>query len=70
MTSATYGAGNAYHSVEPEVTPYFARSFDFCEMFCTSLFVFFRLTIELSDLRLTVSDYPFGIFKRFITYML
>jgi hypothetical protein len=34
-------------------------------MFYISLFVFFLLTIVLSVLRYTDSDYPFGIFKLF-----
>ena len=33
-------------------------------MFCSSLFVLFA--IELSVLLLTASDYPFGIFRRFM----
>ena len=36
----------------------------FSVMFCGSLFVF--LAIVLSVLRFMASDYPFGIFKRFL----
>ena len=39
------------------------RSLVFCEIFCRSLFVLFLLTIVLSVLQFTVSDYPFDIFK-------
>ena len=40
-------------------------------MFCRSLFVLFLLAIMLSVLlRYTDSDYPFGIFKLFLRYIL
>ena len=42
-----------------------SRSLVFCVMFCRSLFVPFPLTIELSVLRFTASDYRFGIFNLF-----
>jgi hypothetical protein len=35
-------------------------------VYCKSLFVLFYLTIILSVLRLTVTEYPFGIFKLFL----
>jgi hypothetical protein len=35
-------------------------------MFCRSLFVLFLLVVLLSVLRITDSDYPFGIFKLFL----
>ena len=38
-------------------------------MLCGSLFVFILLTILLSVLRFTDSDYPFGIFKLFLCKM-
>ena len=38
----------------------------FCVMFCISLFVLFLLSIVLSVLRRTASDYPFDIFKLFL----
>jgi hypothetical protein len=42
----------------------FSRYFAFYVMFCRSLFVLFLLVILLYVLlRLTVSNYPFGIFK-------
>jgi hypothetical protein len=47
-----------------------ARSLVFYIMFGRSLFVllsFFLLTIVLSVLRFTVSEYPFGIFKHFLS---
>jgi hypothetical protein len=40
-----------------------ARSLVFCVMFCRSLFVLFVLAIVLCVLRVTTSNYPFGIFK-------
>jgi hypothetical protein len=42
------------------------RSLVFCVMFCRSLFVLFPLTIVLSVLLFTDSDYPFGFFKLFL----
>jgi len=42
-----------------------ARSLVFCAMFCRSLFVLFHLSIVLSVLRFTASEYPFGTFKLF-----
>jgi hypothetical protein len=42
-----------------------ARSAFFCVVFCRLLF----MTIVLSILRFTTSDYPFGIFKCFNTMM-
>ena len=38
----------------------------FCVVFCRSLFVLFLLSIVLSVLRFTVSEYPFDIFKFFV----
>jgi len=36
----------------------------FCIMLCRSLFVLFRLAVDLSVLlRFTASDYTFGVFK-------
>ena len=47
-----------------------ARFLVFCVMFCRSLFVLFRVAIELSVcLRFTDTDYPFGIFNFFIPYL-
>ena len=59
-TGATGGA--------PKFIPSFngvrvVRSLVFCVMFCRSLFVLFSLTIVLSVLQFTDSDYPFGFFK-------
>ena len=45
-----------------------ARSLVFCVMFCKSLFVLFLLAIPLSVLRVTASDYPFGIFKLLLNW--
>jgi len=42
-----------------------ARSLVFYVMVCTAFFVLFRLAIVLSVLRLTASNYPFGVFKPF-----
>ena len=42
------------------------RSLVFCVEFCRSLFVLFLLTILLSILRFTDSDYLFCIFKLFL----
>ena len=47
------------------------RSLVFCVVFCRSLFVlvsFFPLTIVLSVLRITNSDYTFDIFKLFVLF--
>ena len=69
-TGATGGARTAYLSGVPEVTPVIvARSLVFCVVFCRSLFVLFLLAIMFSVLRLTNSDYPFGIFKLFIGFL-
>ena len=40
--------------------------FSFMCMFCRSLFVPFLLTIAVTVLRFTDSDYSFGIFKLFL----
>jgi len=42
------------------------QSVVFSVLFRKSLFVLFRLAIVLSDLRFTVSDYLFDIFKLFL----
>ena len=43
--------------------------FSFMCIFCRSLFVLFLLDIVFAVLlRFTDSDYPFGIFKLFLTY--
>jgi hypothetical protein len=78
-TGVTCGWGSPYPSGAPEFTPAFSgvrvtRSLVFCVVFCRSLFVLFLLTIVLSVLRITASDYPFGVFKpqglvSFKTYM-
>ena len=67
-TGVTCGWGSPYPSGAPEFTPAFSgvrvtRSLVFCVVFCRSLFVLFLLTIVLSVLRITASDYPFGVFK-------
>jgi hypothetical protein len=46
-----------------------ARSLVFCVVFYRSLSVLFHLTIVLSVLQFTASDYPFGILK-YTTYLL
>jgi hypothetical protein len=71
-TGATNGTGAAYPSGAPECTPCFivvraALSLVFCVVFCRSLFVLFLLTIAVSVFIFTTSDYPFGIFKLFLT---
>ena len=70
MTAATSAAATAYHSRTPEFTPVFRRvhvtrdTLVLCVVLCRSLFVLFLLIIVLSVLlRITASDYPFGIFK-------
>ena len=71
-TGATSGTGTAYPSGAHEYIPGFSQvrvtpSLVLCVMFCRRLFVslsFVPLTIVvLAVLRLTYSDYPFGIFK-------
>ena len=59
----------------PGFTPSFhgvhvAQIIAFCVVFCRSLFVLFLLSIVLSVLRFTVSDYPFDIFKFFVLNIL
>jgi hypothetical protein len=68
-TGVTYGAGTPYSS---GVHARFLVGFVwlimvFCVMFCSSLLVLFLLAIALSVLRITASDYPFGIFKLFLS---
>jgi hypothetical protein len=46
------------------------RSLVLCVMFCRSFFVPFHLAIVLSVLRFTGSNYPFGIFKLFLSNIL
>jgi hypothetical protein len=49
------------------------RSLVLCVMFCRSLFVvfiLFLLDIVLSVLRFTDSNYPFDIFKLFLSYQI
>jgi hypothetical protein len=58
----TSGAGTAYPSGAPEITPSsnwvrVARSLVFCVVFCR---LFFLLAIVLSVLRFPDSEYPFG----------
>ena len=43
-----------------------ARSLVLCLVFCRSMFVILFLVIVLTVLRITVSDYPFDIFKLFV----
>ena len=43
------------------------RSLVFCVVFCRSLFALFLLAIVLSVLKNMVSDYPFDIFKTFLS---
>jgi len=45
------------------------RSLVLYAMFFRSFFVVFLLAIVLSVLRFTDPDYPFGIFKLFLTYI-
>ena len=64
--------GTAYSSKAPEFTPgsnggRVTRSLVLYAMFCRSLFVLFLVAIVLSVLRNTAPDYPFGIFKLFLT---
>ena len=67
----TNGAGTGYPSGASEFISIFMRFvfLIFCVVFCRSLFVpllsFFLLHIELSALRITSFDYPFGILKLF-----
>jgi len=44
-----------------------AQSLVFCDVFCRSIIVLFRLIIALSVLRIMASDYPFDIFKLFLS---
>jgi hypothetical protein len=44
-----------------------AQSLVFCDVFCRSIIVLFRLTIALSVLRIMASDNPFDIFKLFLS---
>jgi hypothetical protein len=66
---ATSGTGTvAYPSGATEFTLGFCWGsrcsiFVCCVVFCRSLFVFFLFDIVLSFIRVTDSDYPFGIFK-------
>ena len=69
-TGVTSVEVTAYPSGAPEFTPVFSgvaaiRSFVLCVCFVDSCFLF-PLTIMLSVLRYTDSDYPFGIFKLFL----
>jgi hypothetical protein len=69
--NAKCGAKAAYPSEASKFTPgicgiHVARSLVFCVVFSTLLFVLFLLTIVLSVLRLTDSDFLFGIFKPFL----
>jgi len=43
-----------------------SQSLVFYVVICKSLFVLFILSITLSVLRVSASDYPFGIFKLFM----
>ena len=67
----TNGAGTGYPSGASEFISIFMRFvfLIFCVVFCRSLFVpllsFFLLHIELSAIRITAFDYPFGILKLF-----
>jgi len=69
----TCEAGTTYPSGAPEFTPVFSgvsvgRSLVFCVVFWALLFVLFILDIAYSALhRLTASNYPFGIFKLFLS---
>ena len=75
MTGATCGAGTAYlpdHQSSPPVVSEFhvAQSSVFCAVFCRSLFVLsflFLLAIVLSVLLFKSSDYPFCVFKLFLS---
>ena len=68
-TDATNGVGTSYPSGAPDFIPgfqdvRFAQSLVFCVVFCRSLlcpFVVFIVAIVFSVLRITPSDYPFGI---------
>ena len=70
---AISGAGTVYLSGAPEFTPGCQWGscnsiISFMCMCCRSFcFVFFLLAIVLSVLRFTDSDYPFGIFKLFLS---
>ena len=63
----TSGAGTANPSGAHEFTArvHVVQSVVFCVVFCRSFFVFFILAIALSVLQLTVSHYPFSIYKLF-----
>ena len=74
---ATSGAGTAYPSGVPEFTPRFqwVSCYSIFSFMCNVLqivvcpVVLFLLTIVLSVLlRFTDSDYPFGIFKLFLSF--
>ena len=70
---ATSGAGTGYlpvHMGSPQVLSgaHDVRSSVFCVVFCRALFVLFIVAIVLFVLRLTDSDYPFGIFKLFFLW--
>ena len=67
-TGATCGAGNAYPRFFPEDC--LVRSLVICVVICRSWFVFFHFAIVLSVLiRFTAFDYPFGIFKLFLLFL-
>ena len=57
-TGAISGAGTAYSAVCSVAQ---SAGFFSCVVFCKSLLVLFPLAIVLSVLRLTASDYPFGL---------
>ena len=68
MTGATSGAGTDYPSGVPEFTPVFCEvrvtRFVYVLYIVVCSCVLFHLAIVLSVLlRITDSDYPFGIFK-------
>ena len=73
-TDATSGSGTATFPKHLNSLPMFSgvrvtRFLVLCVMLCRSLFVLFLLAIVLSVLRFTDSDYPFGIFTPFFSFL-
>jgi len=67
-------SNSSYPSRASEFNPGFcgvhgALSLVFCVVFCRSLFWCFFLSIVLSVLQFTDSDYPFDIFKLFLSLL-
>ena len=68
-TGVTCRSGTAYPSGEPEFTPTFSVLFLLLDLFRVdcSFFVLLHLANVLSVHQFTISNYPFGIFKLFVS---